>query len=99
MTVLISEDPKKGTTTIRHTWRAEIFAEYGQDTEIRAHRAETVYDTDTEDLVRTTKDRVVLRNLDGLPDGQRQTVLAFFALLDILETEDLQKEQESANKD
>lgn len=95
MSVFVSEDPKKGTTTIRHTWRAELFSEFGQDVEVRVHRAEATYDTDTDDLIRHNKDRVVLRNLDSLPEGQRKTILAFFTLCDILEAEDLKKEEEA----
>lgn len=94
MPTFVSEDPKKGTTTIRHTWRAEIFSEFGEDAEIRVHRAQATYDTDTEDLIRHNKDRVVTRHMDSLPDGQRQTVLAFFALCDTLEAEDLKKEEQ-----
>lgn len=93
MSTFVSEDTKKGTTTIRHTWRAEIFSEFGQDVEIRVHRAEATHDTDSGDLLRSKKDRVVLRNLEDLPDGQRQTVLNFFALCDVLEAEDLVKEE------
>ena len=93
MSTFVSEDTKKGTTTIRHTWRAVIFSEFGQDVEIRVHRAEATYDTESDDLLRSKKDRVVLRNLEDLPDGQRQTVLNFFALCDVLEAEDLVKEE------
>ena len=93
MTVLISEDPKKGTTTVRHTWRSEVFMEFGQDPEIKAHRAETTFDTDTLEPVTSKKDRQVVRRLADLPDGQRQTVLRFFELMDTLEAEDLAQEK------
>jgi hypothetical protein len=93
MSIFVSEDPKKGTVTIRHTWRAEIFSEFGEDAEIRVHRAQATYDSDTTDLVRTDKDRVVIRRLEQLPDAQRQTILNFFTLCDVFEMEDTTKEE------
>ena len=94
MAIFVSEDPKKGTSTFRHTWRAEIFAEFGQDPQLKVHRAQIVCDTDTGELLNSKKDRVVTRDLSDLPDGQRQTVMQFFELLDVLEAEDVVKEQE-----
>lgn len=92
MSTFVSTDPKRGTTTVRHTWRSEVFMEFGQDPEIKAHRAETTFDTDTLELVTSKKDRQVVRRLADLPDGQRQTVLRFFELMDTLEAEDLVRE-------
>lgn len=92
MATFVSEDLKRGITTVRHTWRAELFSEFGCDPEVKVHRAESTYDTDTHELLITKKDRTVSRNMTTLPDGQRQTVLAFFSLLDTLEAEDIQKE-------
>ena len=92
MSTFVSEDPKKGTTTVRHTWRSEVFMEFGQDPEIKAHRAETTFDTDTLGMVSSKRDRQVVRKLSDLPDGQRQTVLRFFELMDTLEAEDLVRE-------
>ena len=94
MSIFVSEDPKKGLTTLRHTWRGELFSEFGEEVEIRAHRAESTFDTDTEDLVVTKHDRVVSRKLSELPDGPRQTILAFFDLMDSFEMEDVAKERE-----
>lgn len=93
MTTFVSIDPKRGTTTVRHTWRTEVFMEFGQDPEIKAHRSETTFDTDTLEMVSTKKDREVVRELSSLPDGQRQTVLRFFELMDTLEAEDLAREK------
>ena len=93
MSTFVSEDPKKGTTTVRHTWRSEVFMEFGQDPEIKAHRSETTFDTDTVEMISTKKDREVVRKLSALPDGQRQTVLKFFELMDTLEAEDLAQEK------
>ena len=95
MATFVSEDPIKGTTILRNTWRAEIFSEYGEDPEIRIHRSEVTIDTDTEELLRSKKDRVVLRRMEDLPDAQRQLILSFFALCDTLELEDLRKEKEA----
>lgn len=95
MATFVSEDPIKGTTILRNTWRAEVFSEYGEDPEIRIHRSEITVDTVSEDLLRVKKDRVVLRRMDDLPDAQRQLILSFFALCDTLELEDLQREKEA----
>ena len=93
MAMFVSEDPTKGTTTLRSTWRAEIFSEYGDEPEIRVHRSEVTIDTVSEELLRVKKDRVVLRRMEDLPDAQRQLILNFFALCDTLDLEDLQKEK------
>lgn len=93
MATFVSEDPIKGTTILRNTWRSEVFMEFGQDPEIKAHRSETTFDTDTVEMISTKKDREVVRKLSALPDGQRQTVLKFFELMDTLEAEDLAREK------
>ena len=93
MATFVDEDPKAGLTTVRHTWRAEVFSEFGSDPEIKIHRAQAIFKTTTQELLGSRKDRVVTRNLSILPDGQRRTVLAFFELMDTLEAEDIVKEQ------
>jgi hypothetical protein len=36
MPVLVDIDEKRGLTSIRHSWRMEIFSDYGDDPLIRA---------------------------------------------------------------
>ena len=88
MPVLVSTDEVRGTTTIRHSWRIEMFSEFSEDPEIRAHRQQVTYDTETGEVLNRTRDRIVSRRLSQLPDGPRETILKLAGLADQWEAED-----------
>lgn len=92
MPVLITQDEQKGTTTIRHSWRLEVFSEFGDDPEIRVHRQEVIYDTDTQAEIKVKKDRVVTRFLSELPEGPKNLILSLANQADLWEAEDRAKE-------
>lgn len=91
MPVLVDIDEKRGLTSIRHSWRMEIFSDYGDDPLIRAHRALVVYDTETEEAISITHDTTIERRFSELPEGPRNTLLAAATLADFWEAEDSQR--------
>jgi hypothetical protein len=95
MAVFISENEKRGTTTIRHNWRLEVFCEFGDpDPLVKAHRQEVVYDTDTMEALKVSKDRVVTRKFSDLPEQIQGMLTAIGAAFDTLESLDILNEGE-----
>ena len=93
MSVFISKNEKRGSVVVRHSWRIEVFSEFGDDPLIKAHRELVEYDADTGEVLSVKKDRVVTRSLAELNDGPRQTILKFAGLMDDWETEDIESER------
>ena len=89
MPVLVSTSEGIGpTTTIRHSWRIELFSDFGQEVTIKAHREEVEYENETGRMLRCTKLGSIVRNLSDLPPGPTATVSALAAMADQWETED-----------
>lgn len=93
MSVFISKNEKRGSVTVRHSWRIEVFSEFGEDPLIKAHRELVEYDPESGEVLSVKKDRVVSRSLRDLNDGPRQTILKFADLLDSWEVEDMAAEK------
>jgi hypothetical protein len=88
MAIFVNSDDKKGNTTVRHSWRIEIFSDFGSDPILKAHRAQVVYDTETEEPLSIVHDRVVTRNLSELAEGPRGLFENLASLCDQWEVED-----------
>jgi hypothetical protein len=94
MAVLVEVNEKRGTTTIRHNWRFEVFCEYGDDPLVKGHRQEVVFETDTGETIKITKDRVVERKLSELPEQVQAYIVNLGLCFDTFEAQDIQAEQD-----
>ena len=93
MPVFVSASEGTGpTTTIRHSWRLEVFSEFGDDPLIKAHREEVEYDNETGKAIRVTKLGIVQRRLSELNPGPVETIANLAALADTWEIEDAAKQ-------